>query len=245
MNIKKGLFGLLIFGMAVIAYNYSVNPEVIKNLFPEKVWAHRVNSLVKQKETIQSFKGIELDIMWMGNKFDVNHPPAKSINLSLADYFNAASNLKEFGIWLDYKNLNQNNSESSAFHLDSLLNVYEISKGNLYVETSAPAFLDPFIKKGFKTSYYLPSSLHKIAGDSVSKVVNVINEKIGRNKNIYISAPFSDYAFMKEHFPERNKLLWHLGGLYGPVNKFNFYEALLDKKVKVVLRPFKSKTGDR
>lgn len=245
MKLKNYIFIFIIFAIFFVAYKYSVNPEVLKNFFPEKVWAHRVNSLVKQKESTRSFKGIELDIMWLGNKFDVNHPPAKSIDLSLADYFNAAPNLKEFGIWLDYKNLNKNNSESSAFHLDSLLNAYKISKEDLYVETSAPVFLDPFIEKGFKTSYYLPSSLHKISGDSISKVVKLINERIGRNKNIYISAPFSDYAFMKEHFPERNKLLWHLGGLYGATNKFRFYEALLDKNVKVVLRPFKSKSGDR
>lgn len=245
MKFKRLILIVLSVVTFLSAYKISVHPKVLKVLFPNKIWAHRVNSEIKLQESIINFKGVELDIIWKKNKFDVNHPPSKSIGLSLAKYFSTDSKLKNIGIWLDYKNLNGDNSERSAFYLDSLLGVYNLSKNNVYVETNKPLFLDPFLKRGFRTSYYLPSGLHNIKADSVPKAVELINKRLSRNKNIYISAPLSDYSFMKQYFPERNKLLWHLGGLNSFSNKIKIHNALLDEKVKVLLRPFKSKTGDR
>ena len=56
--------------------------------YEHKIWAHRVNSIEKLKETISCFEGVELDVVYIedGDFFDVNHPPAESIGLSLDEY---------------------------------------------------------------------------------------------------------------------------------------------------------------
>lgn len=245
MSKKSGLFALLIFILAVIIYKYSVHPLVLKSLFSEKIWVHRVNSLVKLEETSSSFKGVELDIVWENNYFDINHPPVKSINLSLSEYFSSLPNSKKIGIWLDYKNLTEDNAYSSAEYLDSLTRHYNFNKSNIFVESRFPQYLLDFQKKGFTISYYLPPGLNELENDNIYELKELINSKLNANKDIYISAPFSDYSYMHKHFPEKNKLLWHLGSLKGLSKKLNIYRALLDSKVKVVLLPYRSEMGDR
>ena len=55
----------------------------ISVLFPEKVWAHRVNTKIKLAEAADKFTGVQLDIVINKDNFDVNHPPVESIDLSL------------------------------------------------------------------------------------------------------------------------------------------------------------------
>lgn len=58
---------------------------VFKFFFSSKIWAHRVNSIEKYEEARDLFSGVELDLVFndLNNSFDVNHPPAKIINLNL------------------------------------------------------------------------------------------------------------------------------------------------------------------
>lgn len=246
MRIKKILLLLLIGILTVVVYKFSVHPVVLRTLFPEKIWAHRVNSLGKLEETKDLFRGVEVDLVWEEGNFDVNHPPAKSIQLSLAEFLNQVTKTKGFGLWLDYKNLDSAGAENSAFHLDSLFKKRGLAKNMVYVESRNPAYLKHFNDRGFKTSYYLPAGLNQISDeDSINAMVRRINSRIHNDKEIFISAPFADYDFMREHFPERKILIWHLGGLYGPQRKLNIYRALLDENVEVVLRPYKGQTADR
>src|SRR5690349_3170954 len=91
-------------------------------VFRKKVWAHRVNSIEKKKEIGDKFSGIELDLVY--NKttgiFDVNHPPAASINLSLADYLKADLNTNR-GYWFDFKNLEEDNVQAACHTMDSIV----------------------------------------------------------------------------------------------------------------------------
>jgi len=231
---------------AIVVYKYSVHPVVLRTLFPDKIWPHRVNSITKLDETAKIFSGMELDVVWENGNFDVNHPPAESIQLYLDEYINHLPKSRQYGLWVDYKNLKAPWDQQSANYLDSLFNKDNLNKDRVYIESHFPKHLDAFMDKGFKISYYLPSGLNQIQQkDSINKVLDRINSNLKDKPELFISAPFADYNFMREHFPERKKLLWHLGGLYGAGNKLNIYRALFDKNVEVVLLPFKSKVGDR
>ncbi|SFN33002.1 hypothetical protein [Salegentibacter flavus] len=246
MKLKTLILSIIIGLAAVLVYKYSVHPVVLRTLFPDKIWPHRVNSIGKLQESSEIFSGMELDVVWENGNFDVNHPPAESIQLYLDEYIKHIPISGHYGLWVDYKNLKAPWAEKSANYLDSLFSKVNLNKDRVYIESHFPQHLNPFLNKGFKISYYLPSGLNQIRQkDSLKKVLDRINLNLKDKPGLFISAPFADYNFMLEHFPERKKLLWHLGGLYGPRNKLNIYRALFDKNVEVVLLPFKSKVGDR
>jgi len=246
VKIRKLIYLILIGIAAGVVYKYSVNPVVLRTLFPDKIWPHRVNSIAKLEETAKIFSGMELDVVWENGNFDVNHPPAKSIQLYLDEYIDHIPVSEHYGLWIDYKNLKSNWAQQSANYLDSLFNKHNLNKDRVYIESHFPRHLAPFLNKGFKTSYYLPSGLNQIQQkDSLRQVLDRINSNLKDDPKLFISAPFADYNFMREHFPKRKKLLWHLGGLYGPRNKLNIYRALFDKNVEVVLLPYKVQAGDR
>ncbi len=243
MNFKKLLFAVLVLGLMALIYRFSTHPVVLKTLFPEKIWAHRVNSLEKLEETAKLFSGVELDVVWEENHFDVNHPPAKSIDLNLADYFKNIKEKKELGIWLDFKNLNKNNAESAFNNLDSLVGAFDIQKQNIILESREPQYLKVFKERGYLTSYYLPSA----AGNAEEKyrLIKGIQEKLDTTFPDFISSSLGEYVYIKKDFPEENKILWHLGELKSLKNKCRIYKALLDNKVKIILLPYKSEKGDR
>ncbi len=245
MKIKRLVLGLFLFILAFLGYRFSTHQEVLLFLFPEKIWAHRVNSLEKLEEVKPKFRGIELDIVWEEKHFDVNHPPAKSIDLSLADYFKNIQKQEELGIWLDLKNLDINNFQLSYSHLDSLARMHDLKKDLIIVESPKPHLLNDFLENGYNTSYYLPGGLNSLKGIKRENMVNEINNGISGNRNLMISSSLGDYKFMKEYFPIQPKLLWHLGELHSFKNKKRMYFALFDEKVEVVLLPFDSKTGNR
>ena len=74
---------ILIVLLCFLIVNFQM--KIFQSVYSSKVWAHRVNSIEKYQEARDIFSGIELDLMFdvASNTFDVNHPPAKSINLSL------------------------------------------------------------------------------------------------------------------------------------------------------------------
>ena len=84
---KKILIAIISVFVLLIAYK--LNPYRLQFIgHYDKIWAHRVNSTEKLESAIQYFNGVELDVFYDSNtnKFDVNHPPAKSIGLDFQTY---------------------------------------------------------------------------------------------------------------------------------------------------------------
>jgi len=228
--------------------------KIFQALFSSKIWAHRVNSIEKYQETYDVFSGIELDLVFnsTNNSFDVNHPPAKSINLSLFDFLKTKKNYTDFGIWLDYKNLNELNYQQSANKLDSIVKTLNINPETIIVESSKPFFLEAFSNKNFKTSYYLPSNINDFKNDSLLKQSQLIKNLTNSNKIDFISSNIKDYTFMKKNFPNSKILTWitndppkikNYYSLKRSITHFKRnYTALSDQNVEVILYRFDSKT---
>lgn len=225
--------------------------------FSSKIWAHRVNSIEKFQEAHNKFQGVELDVVFNSdnNYFDVNHPPAKSINLKLFDFLNSKKEYKNFGIWLDYKNLNKSNYLQSASKLDSIIENLNIRREDIIVESQHPLFLEVFTKKGYKTSYYLPSDFSTLAENDLQIQYNLVNKLFDTGKLNYISSDVKDYYLMKKKFPNRKIITWIIDtpdvikNLYTlKVSLVNFkrnFLVLSDSNVKVVLFTFKANKGNR
>lgn len=208
--------------------------------YTEKIWAHRVNSLEKLNYTQKHYSGIELDIVYdlKTNTFDVNHPPANSIGLTLDTYF---SNLKEknnTGIWLDFKNLNEENEQQALIKLKELIKKHELNPQFMIVESQSSEYLSGFKKNGFKTSFYLPTFLNQLSNEDLKGKVIEIKTKIKKYPTTAISTNSVDYSIIAKHFPNEIKYLWSIDGIYNTRTIKNFFlnrKALKDPKVEVLL----------
>lgn len=221
-----------------------------KFLFKDKIWVHRVNSIQKLSEVKNAYTGIELDVVFekKENYFDVNHPPAPSIQLSLFDYLKTQNTNPDLKYWLDFKNLQENNLSSSLHRLDSISKLLQLTKTNIIVESTRPQFLKEFQERGFLTSYYLPYNLHQSNTNDLKKRMAWIEKNLNLYETDYISANYKDYKIMRDYFPNRKKLTWLTGE---PVfknrmkNRWFMYQLLMDEKVEIMLFLVKSEKGDR
>lgn len=243
---------LLSFVLIYNVLNYQMN--VFKYFFSSKVWAHRVNSIEKYQEAKTTFKGVELDLVFRPGKnhFDVNHPPTKSINLTLFDFLKSNKENLDFNLWLDFKNPKASNYQQSVERLVSITAALNLNVENIIVELKNPAFLEDFSKKGFKTSYYIDNK--NIVGFTEEDLI--FQKKLIASSNLdFISSDVRNYFFMKEKFPNTKRLTWIIDN---PPKIKNFktlkrsamdfarnFIVLIDNDVEVVLFSFKAKSGNR
>lgn len=242
---KKILTGTAIFLTCLILYKYS--PYKIEFLgYYDKIWAHRVNSKEKLNSALNFYSGVELDLVYNSEKniFDVNHPPAKSINLTFEEYLSEINKDKSSGIWLDIKNLNKDNSRLIFNRLTEVFDTFNYNIENVLVETRYPEALPLFTENGFITSYYLPSGLRNKKLINLTSEIQRINEILIKQPNIGISSNYKDYQILQEYFPNKDKYLW----MTSSITERWFQETrsiLKDKKVKVVLVNYNAIFGNR
>ncbi|MFY0603116.1 MAG: DUF2181 domain-containing protein [Flavobacteriaceae bacterium] len=246
------VFFLLLFYLTLAFQN-----QIFKFWFSSKIWAHRVNSIEKYEEARTVFSGVELDIVYntLENNFDVNHPPAESINLTLFDFLSSKKEYQDFGIWLDFKNLNTSNHQQAANKLDTLVKTLSINPTNIIVESTEPVLLDLFSKKGFKTSYYLPINISSFSKEDLIIQSEFINDLTSSGSIDFISSHIKDYTFLKENFPNSKIITWIINSppkiksLYTLKRsmilfKRNF-KVLRDENIEVVLYKFNASQGNR
>ncbi|MES2837092.1 MAG: DUF2181 domain-containing protein [Bacteroidota bacterium] len=242
--------GILLFG--ILSFFLFFSDNFLKLLFNQKIWVHRVNSIEKLDELKADYYGVELDVVFVDSlkKFDINHPPEKSIQLFLEEYLSSVSQNKTLHFWLDFKNLEAKNQEQAIKNLNFICDSLSLLRNNFIVESSNVSMLNEFLKEGYQISYYLHwPGLYSLNKNEFKQKLNSINEelKIYKYKN-YLSSDYRDYEILKKQFPEHEILLW-LDDAFGKQDKFKdrllLYKMLLDKDVKVILIRYKSKINER
>lgn len=234
---KKKIIFLIVLITAVAVYIF--NPYKLEYIgYQSKVWAHRVNSLKKLNYTQRFYQGIELDLVFdsINNTFDVNHPPAKSVNLDLDIYFSNIND-KDLKLWLDFKNLTEANAEKSAEILNQLTKKYSLQHENILVESTTMHNLQAFKLKGFKTSFYLPQ-LVGLADESKFPTIDSIKYLLVKYPTSGISCNVNAYDVINEYFKNERKYLWDTNKPYSRhqiKNYRNFRKYVSDNTVEAVL----------
>lgn len=238
--------------MGLLAWFIFYSNGVLKLVFNEKIWIHRVNSIEKLGEVQADFYGVELDVVFLDslNEFDVNHPPAESINLSLFEYLSTIKENKKLHFWLDFKNLNAQNQKQAIDRLNSICESLSLSKSNFIIESGNVLLLHEFSKVGYQVSYYLHwPGLYSLNQTQLQEKLDKIKAELNLFKyQSYLSSDYLDYEILKEHFPKHEILLW-LDDSFGKQDKFNnrlqLYKMLSDNQVKILLMKYKSKLKER
>lgn len=236
------VLSLILLGMA---YRYS--PYKVEYLgHYDKIWAHRVNSTDKLESALKYFEGVELDLVYDDQKniLDVTHPPVPSINLDLEKYLSFINTPEKPYMWLDIKNLNNENKAVILKILNKLFSQKEYPLDKVLIETRYPEALSEFSAAGFKTSFYLPYGLAEMTAEKrkveLQKITNILTEQ----PDLAISSNYTDYDMMHESFPTKDKYFWITSSIR--THGFSTPRRILkDSTVKAVLISYKAIKGNR
>lgn len=209
--------------------------------FKNKQWCHRVNGQERLQEAKQYFTGFEIDVVYQNEGwFDVNHPPAKSINLHLDNLIKSTKNPSHFNYWLDFKNLNIQNSATAAQQLLTISKDMNCTE-NIIVESACLSCLQEFDALGFKTAYYLPF-LHDLSEGKQYKELLKIEKELNIFQPSAITQERDGYVLLKKHFPNCDILGWDLQTEITDVSSADATKQFLkdESRLKILLVRFDS-----
>ena len=245
---KKFLIIFFILGIILIPsrsrkyiFIYYIN---LTRELPDKCWLHRTNTVEKMLEISDKYKGIEIDVNFNNSDlyFDVTHDLEDSINLSLEKYFKYFSE-NDKKIWIDFKNLTENNVENSLNVFENLIKKYNLSKERFIIESGNFEMLKSFKEKGYYTSYYVPYlKLEKMSSKETEEWKRKIKDIILTGNVSAISFPGYMYPFVKSIDTDIDLLTWEDGKKWQQLYKKKInIEMLKDKQLKVILVKEKGK----
>ncbi|NRB68797.1 MAG: phosphoethanolamine transferase [Vibrio sp.] len=131
-----------------------VNLNKNKNLM-----AHRVNTIGAMDDAKhQGFQRIELDLIISDGIMQVGHDHETLTGQSLEAYL-AYENRYFEALWFDIKNINEQNLSFVLGTLENLDSRYQLKRRTLIETSSISPRISELSEKGWKTSYYLPTSL--------------------------------------------------------------------------------------
>lgn len=208
-----------------------------------KVWLHCANDIHKARHFQNKYAGLEIDITYVdslqtllvfkGEK-TVKHNP-----ITLEEWLNGIEKINNLGLWLDFKNLNNNNKTLILNELNRLCSKYGINKNNLIIESTAPYCLPTFQDEDYRTSFYIPKFKPKKSSESeILKHTSYIRDVISKYGITTISGYYYQYEFMRDSFPDQDLLIWY--SLHNPIIRNKCIKLTNnDNDVKVLL------VGDR
>jgi heptose-I-phosphate ethanolaminephosphotransferase len=227
--------------------------------FYPKVWAHRANSLGKLSEVIGIFPGAELDLVFdeATKRLEVRHPhppPAIDVDLDLEEVLDFLKGRgAETHLWLDLKNLEEDNLDGVLARLSELDQRYDL-KDRVIVETTyTGSGFDQFFEQGFYTSYYLPteeilSALETDDADQLRQLATQMSNVVRRHRARAMSFDIRLYDFVKEYLEslaamnDLDYLTWDLSVNSSTIGfAQQIYERDLDERIKIILVPFSSR----
>ncbi len=173
----------------------------------DKLWAHRINTIEEMEPAFQNFAGVELDIYYESSegRFDVRHHGELS-GLSLRDYFKGIKNPNYYYYWIDFKNLQTDNQETSYKLLDEILNQFNIRE-NVIVEAVNPIALGYYVNREIFTSYWIPT-VSNAYSNSNNQEAAAVKYWLKEYPFTVISADYRMYPYIKKYFPSQNIHLW-------------------------------------
>ncbi|MDD6125946.1 MAG: hypothetical protein PUB56_06875, partial [Paraprevotella sp.] len=109
---------------------------------PHKIWLHRCNSIEKLQEKEARYPNVEVDIcLRPGGVMDVTHDMDTTFHLSFTPYLEYLAKHPERHIWMDIKNLSEENVREFKRSLDSLVYTYKVRASSKTRMNSRPMIL--------------------------------------------------------------------------------------------------------
>lgn len=213
-----------------------------------KFWLHRVNSPKRLSLQYNKYKGFELDIIFHtemnnegGGTFENSHDSDNSAWYGLEEMFKTLSDLgfaeDDKGIWLDYKNLTEENKTASLSVLETLMSKYGFDRKKFWIESSNWSALKEFRDNGFITSYYFPyCDLSKMAENDKQVAKDKIHEAFNTDSIDAVSFDYCYYDFVSPEVKEnQNMLCWNLNNAADVMFSTRYEKCRNDKRIRIIL----------
>lgn len=193
---------------------------------PSRLWLHRVDEIKKFNDFKYKYQNFEIDTHFLNGYFDVGHDgEAYSIGLNLEEMFKLAVNRNkeleskldnpknyEAKFWIDFKNLNPHNAESSLKEMLLLCKRTGFKKENLIIESSDYESLRLYKDAGFYTSYYVPYYNLNTMDSNMSQQIYANLRNIANSGNVNaLSFDIYLYDFIKGANIDIDLLTWNAG----------------------------------
>lgn len=243
INIVAGLIVLFFtFSWLISSCN---NSETLKEeVFfsdKDKLWAHAVYDPEEANHLLESFSGLETDIVFDAdrNVFDVRHDIEDTFTGRTLDNFLDSIKLKnERHFWLDFKNLNKNNLNASSQRLKTVLDKHKLRERAI-IESFHPDRLSELAKDGFYTSYWVPHfEMNEATQERKDDAVNKVKKMLQESEFNALSCHHEMYPLYKKHFPESTFHLW-TNGLTTEEDKQIIKDLHAEEQVRVILVDYK------
>ena len=177
----------------------------------ERFWLHGCNSIKKLQTTGSKYAGVEFDIIYYAetDTFGVSHDIENVISLPLEKSIVYLAETDQM-IWLDFKNLTEQNKTASRNCLNAILNRHRIDKSRIVVESNAPSSLEHYTEDGFYTSYYCPiNDKNTFASVQTKKAYIDHIRQVSQSKNIRaLSCAANYFSLVREAAPQMELLTW-------------------------------------
>ena len=176
--------------------------------YPDKMWLHRVNSLEKYDELGEKYAGIEVDIVLRDSTGpDVTHDEEVSFGLSPEAYFRKLRANRQH-IWLDVKNLTDENAGEWMEWLEENCRQNGISKERIIVESRNWKTLEQFTRSGWYTSCYVDlDKPNRLSAHEIRHYTDSL-ERIAESGCVKaLSFPYWWYRTMKQNLHSHIDLL--------------------------------------
>lgn len=182
-----------------------------EEVYDEKLWLHRVNEYERMHKASKTYTGMEIDVHYsfIHNSFYTSHDPDPIEYIFLDDLLHSVENIHHFNIWLDVKNLHNDNAEAALQHLMYICDTLKIDPDNIIVESPYPHLLETFKKTGYNTSYYIPTfNPYDASEEEIIDYIEEIDSVLIVNDVDYISGNYKQYQLINHYFPDAHILLW-------------------------------------
>ncbi len=225
----KGLLRFLIPKKFTACNTKTITPLQVNQIINKnKNWEKAVNTPARMNAVPADAAGLEFDIYYdsLKNIFDVHHDANASVGQNFEDLLIARQSKKlDAAVWIDFKNVNQNNLKNSITLLKTLREKYNLYN-KIIVESSYPDLLQLFTKDQFYTSYYVPYFNPYISNDAENKkCCDSISVTISKYPVNALSGYYFQMPFLHQHFPLFPILSW------APNDKWSLINWLYKKKV--------------
>jgi len=220
-----------------------------------RIFPHRVDSVGKLKDIWNDgFRSFELDARFGDsntNYFQMGYNHGV-IGIKMEDFLLSVDTSQIERVWLDFKNLNEQNYKEALKRLEYLNNKYDIKTKFIVESGTKGTFFKEFNREGWHTSYYLPTgTIVKLIKDKNIDSMKKLAMKIAKQaKSQNLSAVSFDnrlYPFVKQYLePKLSENIvyhtWWSPSLFNTTFKKDLQKDKLyqDQRVKTLLSRYKS-----
>lgn len=226
---------------------------LVDNNISNRIIPHRVNSIGKLKDIWNDgFRSFEFDVSFGDNdtqSFYIGHD-SDVMGLKMENFLLSINFQKIQKVWMDFKNLNQDNYTQVIERLHYLDKKYQIKKKFIVESSTTSPFFKEIRKAGWHTSYYMPTRriINLLKQKNHKEMENLAIDIARQTKIQNLSAISFDhrlYPFIKNHLESKlsNEIVYHIWDAPN-ISCMDFKEQLLknklylDNRVKTLLTEY-------